>query len=70
METTSYKVSLAAARVNAGFSQKEAAAKLGVSNKTLCQWELGTSMPRADKIDAICALYHVPYDCITFLRQK
>lgn len=61
------KISLEAARVNAGYSQKEAAEKLGVSNKTLCSWEKGKSFPPADKIDAICNLYGLSYDNINFL---
>ena len=61
------KISLKAARVNAGFSQKTAADMLDVSNKTLCNWENGATFPSADKIDAICKLYGVSYDIINFL---
>lgn len=61
------KISMKAARVNAGYSQKEAAKKLDVSNKTVCNWENGNTYPHADKIDAICKLYGVPYDAINFL---
>lgn len=61
------KISLKAARVNAGLSQKEAAKKLDVSNKTLGSWESGATMPSVDKIDAICDLYGIPYDNINFL---
>lgn len=64
------KMSLAAARVNAGYSQKEAAAQLNVSNKTLCRWETGAAKPKIDKIDAICNLYGVSYDNIDFLRHE
>ena len=61
------KMTLKAARVNAGFSQKEAAERLGVSNKTLCKWEKGISFPNAQQIKAICELYQVSYDNIIFL---
>lgn len=61
------KISLKAARVNAGLSQKEAAEALNVSNKTLCAWENSKTFPAADKIDAICNLYGVSYDNIVFL---
>ena len=61
------KISLRAARVNAGFSQKEAADRLGVSNKTLGNWEKGITFPPADKIVAICDLYGVTYDQLNFL---
>lgn len=63
------KITLAAARVNAGYSQKEAAKLLGVSNKTVWQWENGVTMPTVEKINAICALYSVSYDNIDFSRR-
>ena len=65
-----FKVTLEAARVNAGISQKEAANLLGISNKTLCSWENGKSYPNADKIAEICELYCIPYDCINFLPKR
>ena len=65
-----FKITLEAARVNAGFSQKEAAKKLEISNKTLCSWECGKSYPNADKISEICSLYEIPYDCINFLPKS
>lgn len=61
------KISIRAARVNAGYSQKEAADYLGVSNKTLGNWEKGITFPPADKIPAICELYGVSYDNLNFL---
>lgn len=61
------KITLKAARVNVCLSQKEAASKLGVSNKTLCSWESGKSFPKADQIVAICNLYGVFYDDLIFL---
>lgn len=64
------KISLEAARVNAGYSQKDAAEKLNVSNATLCSWEKGKSFPNAQQIDAICELYGMPYDNINFLPNN
>ena len=61
------KISLKAARINAGLSQKEAAKALGVSNKTLHRWENGDSFPKAHHIDAICDLYKVSYNDIKFI---
>ena len=62
------KISLAAARVNAGLSQKEAASELNVSNTTLCNWENYNSFPDAEMIAKICDLYGIPYDQIKFCR--
>lgn len=64
------KLTLKAARVNAGYSQKEAAKLLGISNVTLCNWENGTSFPNAQQIDKICELYGVSYDNLIFLPRN
>ena len=60
------KFSLKAARVNAGFSQKEAAKILDISNKTLCSWENGKTYPDQPMIEKLCVLYGVTYDMIDF----
>jgi transcriptional regulator with XRE-family HTH domain len=64
------KLTLEAVRVNAGYTQKEAAEILGISNTTLCAWENGKSFPRADQIAKICELYGVTYDQIIFLPNN
>lgn len=60
------KISLKSARVNANLTQKEVAKKLGISNKTIGNWENGLSYPPADKINALCILYGLHYDNIIF----
>ena len=64
------KVTLKAARVNVGLDQKTAAKRLKVSNKTLSNWEKGTSSPNSNKIDLICDLYNVNYDDLIFLNSN
>lgn len=64
------KITIKAARVNAGLSQKEAAEALKISNKTLCSWENGISVPNIQQVDEICALYDIPYDNLNFLPKK
>lgn len=54
--------SIKAARVNAGYTQKQAAQALGVSETTVIKWEKGTSVPLADKFVEMCRLYNVPMD--------
>ena len=61
------KITIRAARVNSGYSQNEAAIRLGVSNKTLGNWENGITFPPADKIPLICELYGVSFDNLNFL---
>lgn len=49
-----YTVSLEAARINAGFSQKEAAKRVGVNATTLANWEKGKTVPDIDKFRKLC----------------
>lgn len=63
------KISLAAARVNAGLTQGDVAKKLKVSNKTVGNWENGTTIPNSATIFALSNLYKIPEDNI-FLNQK
>lgn len=60
------KISLAAARKNAGYSQKSAADALNISNATLCSWEKGKTFPKQPMIEKMCELYGIPYDFIDF----
>lgn len=61
------RVTLRAARVNAGYSQAQAAQKLNIGLKTIQNWESGASSPRADKLPEICGLYGCAMDDIIFL---
>ena len=58
------KWTLRTLRVNKGLLQTDVALALGVNRKTIGAWEAGTSMPRWDKIDAICDFFGVAYDDI------
>lgn len=60
------KMTLEAARRNVKLTQKEAAKQLGISNKTLGNWENGVTSPDASMIAKICKLYGVAYDNIFF----
>ena len=61
------QISLRAARVNAGLSQKDVAKALRVSNKTVSSWENGETFPSAKNITRLCKLYGMSYDDINFL---
>lgn len=60
------KITLAAARVNAGYSQKEVAGILKVAVSTVRNWEYGKTFPKQPMIEKMCTLYKVPYDGIAF----
>lgn len=67
------KITLAAARVNAGYTQEEAALKLNISKKTLFNYETGEQVPDWEMVHKIGVLYHFPIDFIFFgsvLRLK
>ncbi len=56
------QINLAAARVNAGFTQKHVAKELKVSNKTLANWENGRAKPSFSTLQALAQLYNIPVD--------
>ena len=58
------KITLAAARVNAGLTQDEVAEKLKVSNKTVGNWEKGNTIPNSATIYMLSNLYRIPKDNI------
>ena len=58
------KVTWAAARVNAGLSQEQAAAALGISTTTLINYEKYRSFPDANRLVDMSRLYHRSVDLI------
>ena len=60
------KITLKAARVNAGLSQAEAAKKIGVASSTLRNWEAGKTFPNQPKIEKLCEVYGIPFEVIFF----
>lgn len=61
------QITLKAARVNAAMTQKEAAEKLGIPQRTLWNYEKGKSFPNVPMIVKIENLYGVKYEDIIFL---
>lgn len=64
------KITLKAARVNAGYTQSGAAELLGVSTRTIWQWENGLSQPKPQMIDKICEAYSITYDELIFFSKE
>ena len=60
------KMTLAALRRNCKLTQAKAAKEIGVSPKTLSNWETGTTFPTQQHIEKMCELYGVSYDNINF----
>ncbi|WP_180950956.1 helix-turn-helix transcriptional regulator [Marasmitruncus massiliensis] len=49
-------------RIKAGYTQKQAAEKVGRKQQTLASWETGQSQPDADTLFALCDIYGVSVD--------
>lgn len=64
------KITLKAARINAGLKQREAAKLIGVSRKTLSLYETGLSFPKVDIAEKISMVYGIDKESIIFLKSK
>lgn len=53
------KITLKAARVNAGFTLEQASAKTGFARSTLSCWETGGRSPKHVNLQRLCELYGV-----------
>lgn len=58
------QITLAAARVNAGLTQQEAANAIGVDKSTLLSWEKGRTSPPSNRLKQLSELYKMPVDFI------
>lgn len=66
---TTFKISLAAARVNAGLTQSDVAKVLKVGKQTVVSWEKGKSEPKMSQSRQLSELYRIPLDYI-FLPER
>lgn len=63
-------LTLKAARVNRGLTQKEAAKMLGIAVDTLINYEAGKTFPDVPMITRIEKLYGLTYNEINFLCNE
>lgn len=63
------KISLAAARVNAGYTQAEVAKMLHKTPQTIVNWENGKSLIDTANFVFLCKLYKIPQSFI-FIPNK
>ena len=61
------KVTIEAARVNAGLTQSEAAKRAKINKKTLSAYERGKRLPKVDVLNALCHIYGCTMDDIKIL---
>ncbi|MCI8641514.1 MAG: helix-turn-helix transcriptional regulator [Clostridia bacterium] len=64
------KITLEAARVNAGYNQKNAAKKLKVNPATLSNWEHGITIPSWDKVREMEKLYNMSSDFLNLSNNS
>ena len=62
----SIKISMAAARLNAGLTQKDVCRELGISKTTLVNYEKGRTIPDCKVAGELSNLYKIPVDNIKF----
>ena len=65
-----FKVTIKAARINAGKTQAEVAEALHVGRTTVINWECGHTSPSVEKAEEFCALCNIPFDHVTFSRAR
>lgn len=58
------KITLKAARVNAGLTQQQVENATGYARSTLAGWENGKVSPRLKDLEVLCRLYEIPVECI------
>lgn len=63
------KISLAAARVNAGLTQEDVVKRLKITKNTLVAWEKGLSEPKISQARELSDLYNMPLDHIFFANK-
>lgn len=56
------KISMAAARINAGLTQKKLADECGVSESTVINWEKGKTHPHIKRLPLLEKAYGIPLD--------
>lgn len=62
----SFKLTLAALRVNKGLNQEEIAKELGIHKNTWMNWEAGKTFPNIQDLEKIEEYFSVPYKNINF----
>lgn len=64
MDSEDYKISLAAARVNAKMTQEEVAKKMKVTKNTIVNWEKGKVEMKPAQFYLYCEIVKAPRDII------
>ena len=60
---------LCACRVNAGYTQKEVAQAVGVTEQSIVDWEAGRTSPKIERAQKLSELYMIPLAYIDFTKK-
>lgn len=60
------RITLAAARINAGYKQEDVIKMMHISKPTLISWEKGKTAPSIAQAQELCKIYRIPFDYINF----
>lgn len=63
-------LTLKAARVNKGLTQKQAAELIGVTAETIGAWEGGKRVPNLCRLEQILKTYEIDFDELIFLPKS
>ena len=63
------KWKLKACRVQAGYTQREVADKLGVTEASVINWETGKGAPSMENGLALTKLYDIPMEAMDFTKE-
>lgn len=58
------RISLAAARVNAGLTQADVANQMHLNKQTIVNWENGRVIPKQAQLEMMSRIYSIPVDNI------
>lgn len=59
-----FRITLAAARINAGLTQEDVARQMHVGKQTILNWEKGKVIPKPAQLEMMCRIYGCPIDYI------
>lgn len=60
---------LSACRIQAGYTQREVAKKIGNCEKTIVDWETGKTAPNMEKAKMLSELYGIPLAYMDFTKE-
>lgn len=64
------KITLKAARINAGYTQSQVAKIIDTTIRTVINYELGYTSPRYDVLQRLAQIYRIDVENITMPKRK